>query len=77
LLQAVRLAEAETRPGLASADYAAVLRRLSTLREPIDAFFDQVMVLCEDERVRQNRLALLSSIERLFLDIADIARLQG
>ncbi len=77
LLQAVEAARTDTRPWLASGDYQAVLLRLSTLKEPIDTFFDQVMVICEDVRLRQNRLALLSSIERLFLDIADISSLQG
>jgi len=77
LLQAVEAARAETRPLLAVGDYPAVLLRLSTRKEPIDSFFDQVMVICEDAHLRQNRLALLSSIERLFLDIADISSLQG
>ena len=42
----------------------------------MDAFFDQVMVMAEDPRVRANRLALLAGLEGLFLGVADIARLQ-
>lgn len=77
LLHAAQLAHADTRTLLQSSDYPAALLRLSTLKDPVDAFFDQVMVMCEEPVLRQNRLALLSFIENLFLDIADISRLQG
>jgi glycyl-tRNA synthetase beta chain len=45
------------------------------LREPVDQFFDDVMVMAEDEAVRGNRLALLSRLRALFLNLADISRL--
>ena len=51
------------------------LELLATLREPVDAFFDDVMVMAEDEKVRGNRLALLSRLRTLFLNLADISRL--
>lgn len=57
-------------------DYPTRLQSLAALREPVDAFFDKVMVNVEDEALRQNRLALLSQLHGLFLDIADIAELQ-
>ncbi len=50
---------------------------LAGLREEVDAFFDNVKVMDEDERLRKNRLALLKSISSLFLETADISRLQA
>ncbi|PWG63393.1 glycine--tRNA ligase subunit beta [Sediminicurvatus halobius] len=60
---------------IAGGDYSAALRRLAELRDPVDAFFDGVMVMAEDPAVRRNRLALLQRLERLFLAIADVSRL--
>ncbi len=57
----------------ADRSYTAMLRRLSALRQPVDLFFDDVMVMAEDPAVRDNRLALLSSIHALFLDVADLS----
>ncbi|MGB7550662.1 MAG: glycine--tRNA ligase subunit beta [Chromatiaceae bacterium] len=57
-------------------NYADTMRILAGLRPEVDAFFDQVMVMAEDPRVRANRLALLAGLESLFLGVADIARLQ-
>ncbi|HQW64882.1 MAG TPA: glycine--tRNA ligase subunit beta [Pseudomonadota bacterium] len=57
-------------------DYVAALRALASLRPAIDAFFDKVMVMVEDEDMRQNRLALLADLRRRFLAIADIGLLQ-
>ena len=57
-------------------DYTAGLRRLATLREPIDRFFDHVMVMAEDAALRTNRLALLQQLQSLFLRAADLSRLQ-
>ncbi len=61
----------------AERNYEAALLRLATLRGPIDAFFDAVMVMAEDPAVRANRLALLKQLSELFLQAADISRLQG
>ena len=57
-------------------DYPSRLESLAALREPVDAFFDKVMVNVEDDALRNNRLSLLSQLHQLFLDIADIAELQ-
>jgi glycyl-tRNA synthetase beta chain len=57
-------------------NYTLLLNSLSHLREPIDRFFDGVMVMCDDENIRLNRLALLASLRKLFLRIADISKLQ-
>ncbi len=58
---------------VAARDYAGALQKLSTLREPVDVFFDQVLVMAEDEDVRTNRLALLQRLRELFLGIADFS----
>ncbi len=59
--------------GLASRQYRDVLRRLAALRDPVDAFFDAVMVMTDDAPRRRNRLALLQRLRHLFLDIADLS----
>ena len=56
-------------------DYRAALSSLAHLREPVDRFFDEVMVMAEDEAVRNNRLALLNQLRNLFLRVADISLL--
>ena len=53
----------------------ALNRALADLREPVDAFFDEVMVMADDPALRQNRLALLKALRELFLQIADISLL--
>jgi glycyl-tRNA synthetase beta chain len=57
-------------------DYTTAMTILAGLREEVDDFFDNVKVMDDDERLRKNRLALLQSISKLFLDTADISRLQ-
>jgi glycyl-tRNA synthetase beta chain len=61
----------------AAPDFAARLRELATLRAPVDRFFDDVLVMAEDPRVRANRLGLLQETLSLFYRIADISRLGG
>ena len=46
---------------------------LASLREPVDNFFDEVMVMADDEAVRNNRLAMLNLLRNLFLRVADIS----
>jgi len=57
-------------------DYAGALKLLAKLRPEVDQFFDQVLVMADDTRIRENRLALLARLEGLFLGVADISRLQ-
>ena len=59
----------------AQGDYVGMLRRLAALRAPVDRYFDEVMVMAEDARLRANRLALLGSLRALFLHVADISLL--
>lgn len=68
--------EAAAMPCFQARDYAAGLRRLAALRPPLDRFFDEVMVMAEDEELRRNRLALLARLSALFLHVADLSRLQ-
>ncbi|MEX0603372.1 MAG: glycine--tRNA ligase subunit beta [Marinobacter sp.] len=56
-------------------DYGAALASLATLRQPVDRFFEDVMVMADDEAVRNNRLALLTQLRNLFLRVADISLL--
>ncbi|ART80521.1 glycine--tRNA ligase subunit beta [Oceanisphaera avium] len=63
-------------PLFANADYNNALNELATLRESVDNFFDQVMVMADDEALRLNRLSLLNQLRNLFLQVADISLLQ-
>ena len=62
-------------PMLKNRRYAEILNELADLRDPVDRFFDEVMVMADDEAVKNNRLALLGELRSLFLDVADISRL--
>jgi glycyl-tRNA synthetase beta chain len=63
-------------PLYADGNYQEALSQLAGIRESVDNFFDNVMVMADDEAVKQNRLALLSQLSGLFLGIADISVLQ-
>jgi glycyl-tRNA synthetase beta chain len=56
-------------------EYGEALTLLSTAREPVDAFFDKVMVMVDDEKVRANRLALLRTLLKEFSTIADFSEI--
>jgi len=75
LQNALDSAQQKVAPMLEARAYAEVLNELADLRDPIDRFFDDVMVMVEDEAVRNNRLALLGELRALFLRVADISRL--
>ena len=77
LAKALNEKGAEVSPLFAQGNYEAYLLALSSLRESIDAFFDNVMVMADDEAVKQNRLALLNQLRNLFLQVADISQLQA
>ena len=64
-------------PMINDRDYKSALTELAGLRESVDSFFDNVMVMCDDDDVKNNRLALLSDLNSLFLETADISKLQG
>jgi glycyl-tRNA synthetase beta chain len=60
---------------IAGGDYALALVEMARLRKPVDAFFDSVLVMAEEERTRFNRLSLLREISTLFHDVADFSRI--
>jgi glycyl-tRNA synthetase beta chain len=64
-------------PLMDAGDYTPALTQLAGLRNSVDAFFDQVMVMVDDDALRANRLALLKSLAGLFLRVADLSRLQS
>ena len=76
LAEAVLALRTEVQPLIAKGDYTAVLDKLANLRAPVDSFFDNVMVNAEDPALRQNRLAILNTLQGLFLQVADISLLQ-
>lgn len=76
LAEAVLASRTEVQPLIAKGDYTAVLDKLANLRAPVDNFFDNVMVNAEDPALRQNRLAILNTLQGLFLQVADISLLQ-
>ena len=77
LAEKVTLVANELEAVFKAADYTVAMETLAQLREPVDQFFDQVMVMADDEAVRANRLALLSNLRNLFLEVADISLLQA
>ncbi|MBS5253110.1 MAG: glycine--tRNA ligase subunit beta [Haemophilus parainfluenzae] len=76
LAEAVLALRTEVQPLIAQGDYTTVLDKLANLRAPVDSFFDNVMVNAEDPALRQNRLAILNTLQDLFLQVADISVLQ-
>lgn len=62
---------------LTARDYTGALSALATLREPVDAFFEAVMVNADDAHLRRNRLALLAGLHRLMNRVADLSKLAG
>ena len=76
LAETVLALRTEVQPLIAKGDYTAVLDKLANLRAPVDSFFDNVMVNAEDPALRQNRLAILNTLQGLFLQVADISVLQ-
>jgi glycyl-tRNA synthetase beta chain len=75
LYSALQSALAEVAPLQDVREYAAVLERLAVLKEPVDHFFDEVLVMTDDESLKQNRLALLARLREPFHLVADISRL--
>lgn len=75
LYEAVQGQSDKVAPLFAAGEYEQALASLAALREPVDRFFDDVMVMAEDATIRNNRLALLSQLRALFLKVADISLL--
>jgi glycyl-tRNA synthetase beta chain len=77
LAEAVQTLEAQVAPLFRTGNYAGAMKHLAGLRPAVDEFFDKVMVMVDDSAVRDNRLALLNRLGNLFLNVADISRLQS
>jgi glycyl-tRNA synthetase beta chain len=69
--------ESKAGPLFERRDYTGALCELAALQAPVDAFFDDVMVMTDDAALRDNRLALLNVLSELFLRVADISKLQS
>lgn len=68
--------ESEMQELLSKGDYPGALHAMLKMKKPVDTFFDDVMVMADDDKIRQNRLSLLSGIGKLILQIADISKIQ-
>jgi glycyl-tRNA synthetase beta chain len=75
LLEATLVMEGEVAEALEKRDYPAVCKALANLKGPVDAYFDKVLVMAEDKRLRHNRLSLLARISAIFLRMADFSRI--
>ena len=75
LLEAIRETSAKARPLFDRGDYAGYLKSFAVLKAPVDAFFDKVMVMVEDEKLRRGRLALLRDLREAMNRVADISKL--
>jgi len=67
--------QTSVQPLLNGKEYSLALAGMLALKEPVDLFFDSVMVMADDEKVRENRLNLLVAISQLFLQIGDISKM--
>ncbi|MER0214765.1 MAG: glycine--tRNA ligase subunit beta [Nitrosomonas sp.] len=75
LYQALQAIQPQTEKAFATGDYTASLQLLATLKTPVDTFFDHVMVNVDDEKLRNNRLALLKQLRKTMNQIADLSKL--
>jgi glycyl-tRNA synthetase beta chain len=71
----MKLLESDVAGAFAQGDFAGALQTLARMRDEVDAFFNDVMVMAEDEALRNNRLALLSSLHGMMNRVADISKL--
>ena len=75
LLTALELAKSNAAPMFERGDYTGYLKSFAVLKQPVDAFFDSVMVMVKEEDLRKNRLALLADLRQAMNRVADISRL--
>ena len=77
LFAAVNQAESQAAQAIQNEDFSAALAALSALREPVDSFFEQVLVNDEDDSIRANRLGLLARIRAATGQVADFSKIAG
>ena len=75
LHEALQAIDPVSRAAFEAGDYSASLRALAALKAPVDAFFDQVMVNVDDDRLRANRLGLLATLHAAMNRVADLSKL--
>ena len=75
LLASIYEATEKISPMLTNRNYVGIIDVLSALKENVDAFFEHVMVMCDDQKTRQNRLAILVALRKLFLTVGDVSLL--
>jgi glycyl-tRNA synthetase beta chain len=75
LLKAIQSASGKAKPLYESGDYTGYLKSVAVLKAPVDTFFDKVMVMVEDEKLRRGRLALLRDLREAMNRVADLSRL--
>ncbi len=75
LFQAFQTLGPRVQEAVARRDYEDALRQMAAIRGPVDRFFDEVLVMTDEEAIRENRLALLRGISDLFLSVADISEI--
>lgn len=75
LFEALKAAQSDSERLIANLDYTELLSALSVLKTPLNAFFDDVMIMAEDEKVKANRVALVGKARQLFLSVADVSLL--
>ena len=74
IFQAIRK---DSEPYLLEKEYGKALSVMLRMKEPVDAFFDEVMVMVDDQPLRQNRLNLLGAIAQLFLQVGDFSKMHA
>ena len=77
LYEAVNQAENDAAEAIEKEDFSAAMAALAKLREPVDSFFEDVMVNVEDQQVRANRLALMRRIRTATTTVADFSKIAG
>jgi glycyl-tRNA synthetase beta subunit len=77
LFEAVNQAEKKAGQAIQAQDFSAAMRALAALREPVDSFFEEVLVNVEEEAIRANRLALLARIRAATGQVADFSKIAG
>lgn len=76
LYQQIEKTEKQLNELYAAKDYVTILNHLASLRTPVDSFFDQVLVMADDQAMKENRLCLLARLQNLLQGVADISLLQ-
>ena len=77
LYEAFQAARNSVEASVTDGAWLDALTEIATLRGPVDTFFDKVMVMADDEKVKTNRLALLTAMARMFGKVADFSRIAG